>query len=71
VALPALPDAGLHRQAETTEITIDSGEIAEARWFSREDASSMLERRHPDGLTVPGKHAIANALITSFVDGTR
>ena len=31
----------------------------------------MLERRHPDGLTVPGKHAIANALITSFVDGTR
>ena len=28
----------------------------------------MLERRHPDGLTVPGKQAIANALITSFVD---
>jgi hypothetical protein len=28
----------------------------------------MLERRHPDGLTVPGKHAIANALITSFVE---
>ena len=28
----------------------------------------MLERRHPDGLTVPGKQAIANALIGSFVD---
>jgi hypothetical protein len=28
----------------------------------------MLERRHPDGLTVPGKQAIANALIASFVD---
>jgi len=28
----------------------------------------MLERRHPEGLTVPGKHAIANTLITSFVE---
>jgi hypothetical protein len=28
----------------------------------------MLERRHPDGLTVPGKPAIAHVLIASFVD---
>ena len=28
----------------------------------------MLERRHPEGLHVPGKQAIANALIASFVD---
>jgi NAD+ diphosphatase len=62
---------GCTGKAETTEITVDKSEIAEARWFSREDARAMLERRHPDGLTVPGKHAIANALITSFVDGTR
>jgi NAD+ diphosphatase len=55
-------------RAETTEISIDSGEIAEARWFTREDARAMLERSHPDGLTVPGRQAIANALITSFVD---
>ena len=57
-------------RAETTEIVIDPGEIDEARWFTRDDARLMLERRHPDGLTVPGKHAIANALITSFVDGS-
>ena len=62
---------GCMGKAETTDITIDSGELAEARWFSREDARLMLDRRHPDGLTVPGRHAIANALITSFVDGTR
>ena len=55
-------------RAETTEITIDSGEIAEARRFTRADARLMLERRHPQGLNVPGKHAIANVLITSFVD---
>jgi NAD+ diphosphatase len=54
-------------RAETTEITIDSGEIAEARWFTRGEARLMLERRHPEGLSVPGKHAIANALIESFV----
>jgi NAD+ diphosphatase len=56
-------------KAQTTDITIDTGEIAEARWFTREEAGAMLERRHPDGLTVPGKQAIANALITSFVEG--
>ena len=55
-------------RAETTRIAIDSGEIAEARWFAREDARAMLERRHPDGLHVPGKQAIANALIAAFVD---
>jgi NAD+ diphosphatase len=55
-------------RAETTEITIDSGEIAEARWFTRADARAMLERRHPDGLHVPGKQAIANVLIRNFVE---
>ena len=29
----------------------------------------MLERRHPEGLTAPAPHAIANALLRSFVDG--
>src|SRR5262245_26451905 len=53
--------------ATTTEITIDSGEIADARWFSRPEALMMLERRHPEGFHVPGKQAIANALITTFV----
>lgn len=54
--------------AQTTEIRIDKNEIAEARWFSREEAQMMLERRHPEGLTAPAAHAIANALIQSFVD---
>jgi NAD+ diphosphatase len=55
-------------QAQSTEIVVDTVELAEARWFSRQDARLMLERRHPDGLTVPGKQAIANALIASFVE---
>lgn len=56
-------------EAETTELTIDHAEIAEARWFTREEARQMLAGRHPEGLTVPGRHAIANALISTFVDG--
>jgi NAD+ diphosphatase len=54
-------------RAESTDITIDSGEIADARWFSRKDARLMLERRHPDGFHVPGRQAIANTLIERFV----
>ena len=59
---------GCIAQAQSSELSIDPNEIAEARWFTRADARLMLERRHPDGLTVPGKQAIANALIGSFVD---
>ena len=59
---------GCMGRAQTTEITVDTTEIAEARWFPRQEARLMLERRHPEGLTVPGKHAIANTLITSFVE---
>lgn len=59
---------GCFGRAETTDITIDSNEIAEARWFTRAEALAMLERRHPEGLHVPGKHAIANTLITTFVE---
>jgi NAD+ diphosphatase len=55
-------------RAETTELTIDTTELADARWFSRAEARQMLERTHPDGLHVPGEQAIANVLIRSFVE---
>ena len=55
--------------AESTEITIDPNEIKAARWFSREEALSMLEKRHTEGLTAPAKHAIAHELVRSFVEG--
>jgi NAD+ diphosphatase len=57
-------------QAETTDIVLDTAELADARWFSRAEARQMLDRRHPEGLTVPGKQAIAHALITSFTDAS-
>lgn len=59
---------GCIAQAETTDIVMDTVELADARWFTREEARAMLERRHPEGLTVPGKQAIANALLTHFIE---
>ncbi|MCL4766234.1 MAG: NAD(+) diphosphatase [Hyphomicrobiaceae bacterium] len=55
--------------ARTTAVKIDPNEIQDARWFPREEASQMLEGKHPDGLWVPGQQAIARALITAFVEG--
>jgi NAD+ diphosphatase len=60
---------GCIAHAETTEITVDKAELAEARWFSREEARMMLDGTHPEGLTAPGKHAIAHILVRAFVEG--
>ena len=55
--------------ATTTEINIDTNEIEEARWFSKDEIRQMLEKRHPGNFWVPGQQAIACALIQAFVDG--
>lgn len=55
--------------AENTDIQVDTNELAEARWFSRDEARSMLDGTHPLGLTAPRPHAIAHMLLLSFVDG--
>jgi NAD+ diphosphatase len=55
--------------ARTTEIKIDPNEIQDARWYPRSEVKLMLEGRHPQGLWVPGKQAIARSLITAFVEG--
>ncbi len=55
--------------AETLDIKIDPTEIEEARWFSRDELMLMLAGKHPARWWVPGKQAIARALIESFVKG--
>ncbi|MEO0673336.1 MAG: NAD(+) diphosphatase [Pseudomonadota bacterium] len=59
---------GCHGFAETTDIEIDPEEIQAARWFDRDEVRSMLEGKHPDKQWVPGKQAIARALIQAWVD---
>ena len=56
--------------AKTKTLNIDTTEIEEARWFKRDEVRLMLDGRHPKNWWVPGKQAIARALIQSFVDGT-
>jgi NAD+ diphosphatase len=55
--------------ATTKAVTIDPAEIQEARWFAKDEVRHMLAGTHPQRWWVPGKQAIARALIQSFVDG--
>ena len=47
-------------------LVIDTAEIVEARWFTRAETAHMLAHTHPEGLWVPGAHAIAHHLIRAF-----
>jgi len=60
---------GCHAQARSREITIDRSELADARWFEREEVALMLLRRHPDGLGTPPPVAIAHHIIRAWVEG--
>jgi NAD+ diphosphatase len=59
---------GCFAQAETTELVIDRKELEDARWVSRDEARTMLDRTHPQKLFVPPPLAIANHLIRAFVE---
>lgn len=60
---------GCYGEALEEAITVDRDELEDARWFSRDEALSMLERRHPGGLTTPPPMAIAHHLIRGWVEG--
>lgn len=60
---------GCMAQATTTGLTIDPEELVDARWFPREECRRMLDGTHPDGLSGPGRQAIARALLIAFVEG--
>lgn len=59
---------GCHAEALSRDITIDREELEDARWFDRDEAVAMLQRKHPDGLTTPPAVAIAHHLIRSWVE---
>jgi NAD+ diphosphatase len=48
-------------------ITLDRDELEDGRWFSRDEVQSMLERRHPDGLSAPNPIAIAHHLLRGWI----
>jgi len=61
---------GCIAEAEHDRITIDPVEIADARWFTREQAVAIIEGRHPEGITCPPTIAIAHHLLRAWVDKT-
>ncbi|MCA3561967.1 MAG: NAD(+) diphosphatase [Aestuariivirga sp.] len=54
---------GLIGEALSAEITIDTNELEDARWFSAGEARMMMERRHPGGLYAANPMAIAHELV--------
>ena len=60
---------GCVAEAESREIVVDTKELEDARWFSRDEVASMLLRRHAGGLTTPPPVAIAHHIIRAWVEG--
>jgi NAD+ diphosphatase len=60
---PASLMIGCFAEAEGRSLEIDRVELEDARWFSRDEAVSLVERRHPDHLSAPTPMAIAHHLL--------
>jgi NAD+ diphosphatase len=57
---------GCFAEARSRALEVDRVELEDARWFSREEALALLERRHPDGLLAPIPMAIAHHLLSRW-----
>jgi NAD+ diphosphatase len=63
---PASIMLGCVAQAITTDLTVDTTELEDARWFSRTETRAMLEGRHPEGLSCPPPMAIAHHIMRAW-----
>lgn len=54
---------GCHSHADDDELAIDATEMAEVRWFTREDVAAALAGSDEASFTAPPPHAIAHHLI--------
>jgi NAD+ diphosphatase len=60
---------GCHADAQGAELKIDTAELEDARWFSREEVTQALQR-HPDAaFEAPPKTAIARTLLERWLAG--
>ena len=65
---PASLMIGCLAQAATRELHIDGVELEDARWFSRDEAASMLAGQHPAGIISPRSMAIAHHILRGWVE---
>jgi NAD+ diphosphatase len=62
---------GCFARTNDTEIIVDTTELEDARWFSREETAAMLSGTHVGGLSAPKPFAIAHHLLRAFAsEGT-
>lgn len=54
---------GLVGEAVSRDVVVDTKEIEDARWFSRDEVAQMLARTHPKGLHASHPYAIAHVLL--------
>lgn len=66
---PASVMLGCLAVAHTTAITVDTQELEDARWFSRDETRALLDDRHPDGLRCPPPMAIAHHIMRAWAFG--
>ena len=59
---------GCHAEADTTEIFMDTEEMTDVKWFSRQEVLAALNGENSD-LLIPGRIAIAHHLIRSWAQG--
>jgi NAD+ diphosphatase len=69
---PASLMIGCFAEAKSREVKIDRVELEDARWFARDEAIAMLEKRHADLVAAPMPMAIAHHLLKRWAyEGVR
>jgi NAD+ diphosphatase len=59
---------GCLAEATSRDLRVDTTELEDARWFTREDARMMLRNAHPAQLFAPPKIAIAHHLLAAWAN---
>ena len=59
---------GCLAEATSRDLKVDTAELEDARWFTREDARMMLRNAHPAKLFAPPKIAIAHHLLAAWAN---
>ncbi len=57
---------GCFAEARGRSLKVDRVELEDARWFTRDEALALIERRHPHRLTAPTPVAIAHHLLRQW-----
>ena len=58
---------GCRAEALSTDIKIDTEELSDAKWVTREEVRKMFAGEHPSGTQLPRPYAIARKLLMAFV----